>query len=382
MITVTLPQLSISMEEGKVLRWLVEDGAEVSAGQPIVEIETDKATVEVEAPAGGRVRIVAAEGELLAVEATIAEILSGDEELGPPPPPSPAAPAAAFSARQSEMPAAQSTDGRRHAASPAARRIAAERGVDLTQIRGSGPGGRIMAKDLEGAREPATPQAGPAHGLRDAVLANISASWQQIPHIHIGGELDGTGLAEAKRAAAALRDCEKLTVTDLLIVAVVRALGDVPELNGTLGKPSVRVHLALAVATPGGILAPVIRDADRLSPAEVAAERARLVTAAREGSPDPHDLAGGTFTLTNLGAFPVDFFAPVVSGPQIAMLATGRLVERPVAVDGMLAVRHRIWANVAIDHRGADGEAGGRFLAALERRLNELPAGFTEKEGA
>jgi pyruvate dehydrogenase E2 component (dihydrolipoamide acetyltransferase) len=381
MIPVTLPQLSISMEEGKVLRWLVEDGAEVRTGEPIVEIETDKATVEVEAPAAGRVRIVAAEGETMAVEATIAEILSGGDDVAPPPP-SPTPEAAVAPAAPTAAPAPPSTDGRRHAASPAARRIAAERGVDLTQVRGSGPGGRIMAKDLGAAPASVAPQTGPAPGLREAVIANITASWQQIPHIHIGGELDGTGLAEAKRIAGGLHEGEKVTVTDLLIAAVARALGDVPELNGTFGKPAERVHLALAVATPGGILAPVIRDADRLSLAEVAGERARVAAAARDGSPDPHDLAGGTFTLTNLGAFPVDFFAPVVSGPQIAMLATGRLVERPVAIEGMLAVRHRIWANVAIDHRGADGEAGGRFLAALERRLNELPAGLSGKEGA
>jgi len=375
MIPVTLPQLSISMEEGKVLRWLVEDGAEVTAGEPIVEIETDKATVEVEAPAQGRVRIVAAEGETMAVEATIAEIVSGGDDV--PSAPTSAAQGAAAPARASAAPIPRSTDGRRHTASPAARRIAAELGVDLTQVRGSGPGGRIMAKDLEGTPVSAAARTGPSHGLREAVLANITASWQQIPHIHIGGELDGTGLAEASRTAG-----EKVTITDLLIVAVARALGDVPELNGTIGKPASRVHLALAVATPGGILAPVIRDADRLSLAQVSGERARVVAAARDGSPDPHDLAGGTFTLTNLGGFPVDFFAPVVSGPQVAMLATGRLAERPVAVDGMLAVRHRMWANVAIDHRGADGEAGGRFLAALERRLNELPAGLSGKEGA
>jgi pyruvate dehydrogenase E2 component (dihydrolipoamide acetyltransferase) len=381
MIPVTLPQLSISMEEGKVLRWLVADGAEVSAGEPIVEIETDKATVEIEAPAEGRVRIVAAEGETMAVEATIAEILSGGEDVAPPSP-SPTPEAAVAPAAPTAAPAPPSADGRRHTASPAARRIAAERGVDLTLVRGSGPGGRIMAKDLEAAAPAAESPARPAQGLREAVIANITASWQQIPHIHIGGELDGTGLAEAKRTASGLHEGEKVTVTDLLIVAVAGALGDVPELNGTLGTPAARVHLALAVATPGGILAPVIRDADRLSLAEVAGERARIVAAARDGSPDPHDLAGGTFTLTNLGAFPVDFFAPVVSGPQIAMLATGRLVERPVAIDGMLAVHHRIWANVAIDHRGADGEVGGRFLAALERRLNELPAGLSGKEGA
>ena len=378
MTAVTLPQLSISMEEGKVVRWLVEDGAEVTAGQPIAEIETDKATMEVEAPSGGRVRFVAAEGAVLAVDATIAEVLENGEDAGVAAPPS-AAQAAAAAPEAPPTATVRAVDGRRPAVSPSARRLAAERGVDLAGIRGTGPGGRIMVKDLPGASSPAVP-AGGARDLREAVVANISASWQQIPHIHVGGELDGTGLAEAKRAALALPG-EKVTITDLLILAVSRALRDVPELNGTLGKPAEHVHLALAVATPGGILAPVIRDAGSLSLAQVAGERTRIVAAARAGTTDPHDLAGGTFTLTNLGAYPVDFFAPVISGPQIAMLATGRLAERPVAIDGMLAVRHRIWANVAVDHRGADGEAGGRFLAALQQRLNELPT-TSERENA
>jgi pyruvate dehydrogenase E2 component (dihydrolipoamide acetyltransferase) len=377
MIPVTLPRLSISMEEGKVLRWLVQDGAEVDAGQPIVEIETDKATIEVEAPAGGRVRIVAAEGAILAVDSTLAEIAAGADEAAPTPAtaqapaaePAPTAPVLAPAA------AAPQGNGRRHVASPAARRVATERGVDLHQVRGSGPGGRIMVKDLPAMPAPAATPAAAGRGsdLREAVVANITASWRQIPHIHIGGELDATGLAEARRRVA-IATKEKVTVTDLLIFALARALSDVPQLNGTLGRPAPEpLHLALAVATSDGIVAPVLRNADKLSLGQVAGERARLVTNARQGISDPRDLAGGTFTLTNLGAYPVDFFAPVVSGPQIATLATGRLAEQPVAIDGMLAIRHRIWANIAIDHRGADGEAGGRFLAALERRLTELP---------
>jgi pyruvate dehydrogenase E2 component (dihydrolipoamide acetyltransferase) len=200
------------------------------------------------------------------------------------------------------------------------------------------------------------------------VVAQLEASWREIPHTHIGGELDGSGLAAAKRSAPV-----GITVTDLLIVAIVRALREVPELNGTLGRPSQRVHLALAVATPGGVVSPVIRNAGDLSIEEIARERTRLVTAARAGAPDPRDLAGGTFTLTNLGGLPVDFFAPVISGPQVATLATGRLTEKPVVIDGKISVAHRMWANIAIDHRGADGIAGGRFLAALERCINDLP---------
>jgi pyruvate dehydrogenase E2 component (dihydrolipoamide acetyltransferase) len=367
MIPVVLPQLSISMEEGKVVRWLVGDGDEVREGQPLVEVETDKATMEVEAPADGRIRLVIAEGAIVAVESTIAEILGGAAADAAPPPieePAVVAPALVREPAAAREP---------HRASPAARRIAQERGIDLSRVRGSGPGGRIVAADLERAapkpsdtvsQGEAAAAAPSARGLRDAVLANITASWQQIPHIHIGGELAADGLAQAKRSAR-----EGTTLTDLLVLALVQALQEVPELNG--GSP--RVNVALAVATPQGVVAPVLRDAAALTLDRISTERARLVAAARAGTSERRDLAGGTITLSNLGAYPVDFFAPVVSGPQAAMVATGRLAEKPVAVNGMLAVRHRLWVNVAIDHTKADGEAGARFLAALERALAQLP---------
>lgn len=369
MIPVALPQLSISMEEGKVLRWLVEDGATVAAGQPVVEIETDKATVEVEAPAEGTLRRVIDEGSVVPVETTLGQILdrAEPEQLTPPPseepslvPPSPT-PSEAFA-----------RDGGA-TASPAARRLARERGLDLSAVRGSGPGGRIVASDLEElGNEDAAVSAGAAPrrrlDLRAAVLANIAASWRAIPHIHVGGEIDAAGIIEARRAVS-LAPSERVTVTDLLVLAVARALRDVPRVNGG----SERVHLALAVATEETVVAPVLRDVAELGLEAIARERGRLVEAARAGQLDPRELGGATCTLTNLGSYPVDFFAPIVSGPQVAMIATGRVAEKPVAVDGMLAVRARVWVNVALDHRAVDGEAGGRFLAALAQRIQDLP---------
>jgi pyruvate dehydrogenase E2 component (dihydrolipoamide acetyltransferase) len=367
-IQVPLPQLSLAMEEVKVARWLVAEGELVSTGQPIVEIETDKAMSEVEAPAGGTIRRLVAEGEFVSAEAVLAEIgevgtapiasamTSPSMAVAPPAAISPEPPTADVSAT-----AATPVVDCKHRASPAARRIARERGIELGQARGSGPAGRITAPDLEGITSVAKPS------LREAVVAHLAASWREIPHIHVGGELDGTGLAAAKRAAP-----PGVTVTDLLVLATVRALREVPELNGTIGKLSQRANVALAVATQNGVVAPVIRQANELSLLDIARERARLVAAARAGRPDSRDLAGGTITLTNLGAYPVDFFAPIVSGPQIAMLAIGRLTERPFAVNGALSVRHQIWMNVAIDHRGADGVSGARFLAALQHSLNEL----------
>lgn len=388
MTPVRLTQLSISMEDAMVSRWLVGDGEPVAAGQPIVELETDKATVEIEAPAAGVLHIVAAEGTVVVVDGLLAEV----EPAGVAAVPQERAPAstaavASHSAAPAAAPvAAEATRPARSGpiASPAARRVARERAVELAGVRGSGPGGRVVVRDVVAARSGSVPA--PAGGtaavrddaLREAVVRNITASWQQIPHVHIGGELDAEGLV---RARAALTGSDTgATMTDLLVVALARALADVPELNGwRRADGSVEraddVHLSLAVATPTGVLAPVLRNAGTRTLGEVSRERRRLVEAARGGTADGRDLAGGTCTLSNLGAYPVDFFAPVVSGPQVAMVAMGRVAERVVAVDGWVGVRPRMWVNVAIDHRAADGEAGGRLLAALERQLATLPGG-------
>lgn len=366
MTQVMLTQLSLAMEEGKVGRWLVADGELVSAGQPIVEIETDKAVAQVEAPAAGRIRRAVPEGALIPVESLLAEITELDHAASSAAITADSVTATSTAAIGQEVPPQTSfgpesytVAGGKHRASPAARRLATERGLDLEPLRGSGPGGRITVRDLGATR----PDRGAA--LRDAVVAQLAASWREIPHIHVGGEIDGTGLAAAKVAAPA-----GTSVTDLLILATIRALREVPELNGTIGKISARMNVALAVATRNGVIAPVIRQANDLSLLEITRERARLVAAARAGTPDSRDLAGGTITVTNLGAYPVDFFAPIISGPQIAMLAIGRLTERPFAMDGIVSVRHRIWVNVAIDHRAADGMSGARFLAALEHCMS------------
>jgi pyruvate dehydrogenase E2 component (dihydrolipoyllysine-residue acetyltransferase) len=384
MTAVVVPQLSISMEEAKVGRWLVDDGAAVAAGQALVEVETDKATVEIEAPQDGLLRIVAGEGEIVAVDGVLAELEPAGKAAPEAAPTVPADVASARVDRPSSSPTSMYDAGALAArsgpiASPAARRLARERGVELASVTGSGPGGRIVARDIEG--RPATdgdvPSSITDDRLRAAVVANITASWQQIPHVHIGGELAADGVVRARALAPA---DPAVTVTDLFVVALARALTEVPELNalrrsdGSVER-SRAVHLSIAVATSSGVVAPVIRDAQSLTLADVARERLRLVEAARQGTLDGRDLAGGTCTLSNLGAHPVDFFAPVVSGPQVAMVATGRVAERVVAVDGLVGVRPRIWVNVAIDHRAADGEAGGRLLAALERQIALLPGG-------
>jgi pyruvate dehydrogenase E2 component (dihydrolipoamide acetyltransferase) len=369
MMKITLPQLSLSMEEGRISRWLVADGDLVATGQPVLEIETDKAIAEIESPAAGTIRRIVSEGALVPVDSLLAEIAETGAITSPTTVGSQSVTVDVASAgTEPERPAKSHSDStgvtisgaRRHIASPAARRVAREREIELGKMRLTDSEARITVSDLQLPESPST-------SLRGVVVAHVAASWREIPHIHVGGQLDGRGLAAAKRVAPA-----GVTITDLMALAVAGALREVPELNGTLGKLSQHIHISIAIATPTGVIAPVIRNANTLSLVEIARERARLVSAARAGKTDRRDLAGGTITMSNLGSYPVDFFAPIISGPQIGMLAIGRLGERPYAVNGIVSVRHQIWVNMAIDHRAADGVSGARFLAALEHSMNSL----------
>lgn len=377
MISVTVPKLSMSGEPVRVAAWLIEDGMFVSNGDPVAELETEKSTVELEAPATGILRIVVAAGIDAEVDAVIGYIDDGSPDVEPRPAPAAAATNPLEPVESALAPPAQSDSAARTiVASPAARRLATERGIRLDTIVGSGPGGRIVASDIVDA--PTGDPAAPSRGLRDAVIAGVTASWRSIPHIHISGRLDGEGVAAARAAVD-----RRITVTDLLAFSLARALLEVPTLNGSYGdgtRLSAAVHLSLAVATGHGVAAPTIRNAHELALEELAAERRRLVDAARSGQLEKRELGGGTATLSNLGAYPVDFFAPVITGPQICLVATGRLAREPVGVDGAIAIRHRIWVNVAIDHRAADGEAGGRLLASLQQHFSNLPAETAPEE--
>jgi pyruvate dehydrogenase E2 component (dihydrolipoamide acetyltransferase) len=213
--------------------------------------------------------------------------------------------------------------------------------------------------------------------LRPFVVSALTRGWQSIPHTNIGGELIADGLVAARAAIPA--GPQRVTYTDLLLVALARALTDVPELHGRVNEdgsvsPGRTIDLNLAISTPEGVVAPLVRDVAGLPLTGVAAERERLVSAARGDGFEGRDLMPGGCTLSNLGAYPVDFFTPVLSGPQVSLVAVGRMAERVVVRDGEIGTGRRMWANVCIDHRAADGEAGGRLLAALERRIADLAA--------
>ena len=373
-----MPALELAQETGRVLRWLKAEGDKVSKGEPLMEIETDKVTVDVEAPADGVLAgIAAAEGDEVPVGTTVAFLLaSGEAPPDPIPratlPPTSPAPASTESPPRSGG-AGEGHPGRRPLASPKARRLAAERGIDLDALTGSGPGGAIVADDLDTA-----PRVGPELGaIWRRMAERTTTSWQSTPHFFLLRELDASGLVEWRESVRSRPGHEAVTHTDLLVKLVATALERHPRVNASwrAGRlvPADGVNVGIAVAVADGLVVPVVHGADRLELSELASRRAELVAAAREGRLRPEDVTGGTFTLSNLGMYGVDAFLAIVNAPQAAILAVGRIADRVVAVDGEPAVRPAMTLAVSFDHRVVDGARGAEFLDTLAS-LAEAPA--------
>ncbi len=372
---VIFPKLGLDTAPGRIVAWLKTPGDAVARGEPILEVETDKTTIEVEAPADGVLLATLAEaGEEVAIGSIVAFVgLVGEdipivESQSPSPQTEADGPDLALPLA-SDRTVQSATTVR---ASPAARRRAKELALDLIGVVGSGPEGRITPADVERhAAAGVTPSSG--QRTRRAIAEQVTASWE-IPHINIGGQLDADPLAAAIAALRKTRD--DISVTDFLIASAARALASVPELNGTyadgIAVLTDQVHLGLAVATMRGVMIPVIRNAHQLSLEEIAHERIRLRDDTRRGVLRGSDAGGATATLSNLGAFPVDFFTPIIFSPQISLIATGRITLQPTVLGGDITTVSRMWVNVAIDHRAADGETGGKFLAAFEREIERV----------
>jgi pyruvate dehydrogenase E2 component (dihydrolipoamide acetyltransferase) len=439
---VIMPALELAQDSGKVLQWLRAPGDTVRKGDPLVEIETDKATVEIEAPASGVLREVTAQaGDVIPVGQTIALIFGADEAgvvpVAPPvaPPgagPTPATPApAALAAPPAAAPrisplarkvaeqhgvdlaqvapsgrriekadvlafverraAAQTGNGptpRLAPASPKARRLAAERGLDLTGLRGSGPGGAVLAADvLTAATRAAAPAPVPAHAAAAApggaprvgtiwrvMVERMTHSWTTAPQFHLAREVNASRLV-AWRDRAAKRTGVHVTYTDLLVKLVAAAIGQHPRVNvswqdgGIVGQTDI--NIGLAVAIDDGLVVPVIHHADRLGLAELVAEREALVGRAQAGRLRPADITGGRFTISNLGMYGVDGFTAIVNPPQAAILAVGRIADRVVAVNGQPAVQPMMVLTLSCDHRALDGARGAQFLATLADLVEE-----------
>jgi pyruvate dehydrogenase E2 component (dihydrolipoamide acetyltransferase) len=388
---VFMPALGMAQETGKLLRWLKAEGQVVVRGEPLMEVETDKVTVEIEAPADGVLAgVCAAEGEDVPVGQTVAFVLAEGETLAETA--APAAPGPAPSAAiLAPGPVAAETNGAAgHSratvlASPKARRIARERGIAIEDVTGSGPFGAVQAVDVLAVDTVGLEGSGPAEAASAPELAVSSAwltmaarmqqSWRDVPHFFLQRDVDATRLNSWRDALRKRAGYERVTHTDLLVKVCAAALAEHPRVNATWRDGTVRgqadVNVGIAVATDDALIVPVIHRADRIELKQVAERRAELVDRARTRKLRPDDVAGGTFTISNLGMFGVDAFLAIVPAPQAAILAVGRILERIVPVDGSPAVRPTLTLTLSFDHRVVDGAAGARFLDTLAALVEE-----------
>ena len=439
---VVMEALSPTMEEGRLVKWLKNEGDQVKSGETIAEVETDKAIMELVARGDGVLRKrLLPENEAAPVGQLIAVIAAPDENIdalvaGSAAAPAAAAPARADAAATSDAaassvprtaaqaqgeastapqekvasapptappasrppaPAAQTdgSNGGRTKSSPLARRMASESGLDLQAVQGSGPGGRIIKRDVEAAvasgatRAPATaagvpdsrlPTADsrdvPLTQIRKTIARRLAESIGPIPTFYLTAEIDMERVAEMRAAMAAMGDEYKVSFNDIVLKAVATALSQHPEVNahwlGDKIRYFNRVHLGMAVAIEDGLITPVIFDADRKRMSEISREARELAKRARDRKLKPDEYTGSTFSVSNLGMFGIDQFTAIINPPEAGILAIGAVEDKPVVVDGALVHRKRMRVTMSCDHRVVDGALGARFLQTL-RRLIENP---------
>ena len=406
---VFMEALSPTMEEGRLVKWLKNEGDAVKSGEPLAEVETDKAIMELVARGDGilRKRLIK-EGDARPVGQLVGVIAAKDENIdallaeggsATSAAPKPAAKAEAQTAAPSAPTAvaappapaaAPAGNGGRTRSSPLARRIANERGLDISSVQGSGPGGRIIKRDIEaagtgtGAAKAATPRPRAAGDFEDVALTQIrktiakrlSESIGPIPTFYLTAEFDLDRVVEMRAAMLEMGDEFKVSINDILMKAVATALAQHPEVNahwlGDKIRLHNRVHLGMAVATDDGLIVPVIFDADSKRLSEISAEARQLAKLARERKLKPEQYTGSTFSLSNLGMMQIDQFTAIINPPEVAILAVGTAEDQPVIVNGELKTRKRVRVTMSCDHRAVDGAVGARFLVTL-RRLVENP---------
>ena len=424
MTDILMPALSPTMEEGVLAKWHVKAGDTVKAGDVIAEIETDKATMEVEAVDEGEVaEIVVPEGsEGVKVNSVIARLKGEDGAAAPAPKAEPksdveapvkaekaeAAPAKAEAPKTELAKAAasaKSEDSARIFASPLARRIASQNGVDLKSIKGTGPHGRIVKRDVEGAKGGSAVAASlaataggesrkvqslaqmgipdgsydlvPLDGMRKAIARRLTDSFRDVPHfpLTIDCEIDGLLAARAKVNAMLEKDGIKVSVNDFVLKASAMALKAVPEANASYSPEGIAMHhnadVAMAVAIDGGLITPIIRKAETKSLRQIATESKDLAKRARDRKLKPDEFQGGTFSVSNLGMFGIKHFASIINEPQGAIMSVGAGEQRPVVKDGQLAVATVMTVTLTCDHRVVDGAVGARFLQVFKAMIED-----------
>ena len=395
-----LPKLGLTMDEGRIVAWRKREGDSVRQGEILFEVETDKATMEVEAPAAGTLRRILVAADASAPVASVIALITttADEPLpadvltaGSPAPAAPkpsqragAQPSAGLGAPGARGPSVPPSlgsssmsssppDGERVRSSPAARKRAQELGVDIARVAGTGPGGRVTLEDVEGAKAAQLPSAAadgehrePLSRMRKAIAERMSRSWREAPQFSVSRDVDMTSANAARKKAGA-------SYTDAIVAAAAKALAAHPRFRARFdGGTLVRedgVHVGIAVAVEDGLLVPVVRDADRKDLAALAKERERLEQHAHAGKLTAEELTGGVFSVSNLGTLGVDRFTAIVNPPEAAILAVGRVSDRVIAQAGQAVVRPVATLTLSVDHRVADGAAAARFLDDIAKAL-------------
>jgi pyruvate dehydrogenase E2 component (dihydrolipoamide acetyltransferase) len=409
-----LPDIGEGVHEGEIVKWLVKEGDFVREDQPMVEVMTDKATVEIPAPRAGKIlKLNAKEGEVVKVGSVLVII----EEIGeakaepkreplavsaaPPPQPEPVAATASATAPAVTVSPPSPTPTQRVLATPATRKLARELGVDISQIHGTGPGGRVTDEDVRrfAATRTASPPPPPApapkptapaytpsavvtdrreeriplRGIRKRIAEHMHQSKSTAAHFTYVDEVDMTELIQLREQMRPLAEQKgvKLTYLPFIVKASVAALKEMPLLNASLDEATGEIvlkkyyNIGIATATEDGLLVPVVKDADRKSLLEIASEIERLAKAAREGKIALSDLQGGTFTITSLGALGGLFATPIINYPEVAILGIHEIKRRPVVRDDQIVIRDIMYLSLSFDHRLIDGDVGARFCKKI-----------------
>jgi pyruvate dehydrogenase E2 component (dihydrolipoamide acetyltransferase) len=429
---VIMPKLSPTMEEGQISRWLKKEGDKVSMGEPLAEIDTDKATMEMQALGNGVLRkILINEGQSAPLGQTIAVIGEPDEDIAsllseqptqlqlqeqketdvPPPAPNVAQPqpqaraaAAATTAPTAprpvdngRQPQAAASDSGRMIVSPLAARMAAEAGIDLRSLQGSGPGGRIIKRDIEAviSQPQVAPEAPsyprvvettrfqqaaaaayrdePASQIRQTIAKRLVTSLGPVPHFFLTAEIEMDRAAEMRKGINALDPDLKISINDIIIKVAAAALIQHPEVNASFQEKFVRYYqqadIGVAVAIEDGLITPVVRAADQKSLSQIAAEVRELAERARSKRLKPEEYTGATFSISNLGMFGIDEFTAVINPPEGAIMAVGAMTAKPVVRENEIVIRQIMRVTMSCDHRVIDGATGARFLQTFKKIL-------------
>ena len=404
-ISVVMPALEMAQETGKLVSWLKKEGEQVKKGDMLLEVETDKAVVEIEAQSDGVLSgITARTGDVVPVGQTIAWLLKPGESVPQQGTPvqtgrtgAAAAPAFAPAGASAGQAPAEPASAAGARISPKARKLAREHGVDIGKLKGSGPGGEILADDILKAAaagvaahdvevRSASPSLAASAGPADAIssIGRIMAerttqSWTTVPHFFVSRDIDVTALKSARDTLVPkIEELHgvKMTHTDLIVAAVARALRKHPRMNASWDNGRITLHqeinLGLAIAVENAVVAAVVHNADKASIGDIAKQRIDKASRARANRLQPSDIVGATFTISNLGMFSVDAFTAIIVPPQVGILAVGAIVDRVVAVDGMIAVRPMMTVTLSSDHRVVDGASAARFLNDVVAAIGEV----------